>query len=184
MGERTFGKGSVQQVLPLTPGRQAFLKLTTARYYLPKGRGLHRDDDSETWGVDPDVKVALVPKEIVKVVKLRTRNDILKGRNQTELTDEDYERVLERRRADDDEAPDAPATQTAPQEEEDVDEEDADEEKEEPAEKPRKDPNTWPEIDPQLETALLLMRVRVESGHPWPTRTEAVAARPAGAAGG
>jgi len=174
LGERTFGKGSVQQVLPLTPGRQALLKLTTYRYYLPNGRCLHQDDDSETWGVDPDVKLALVPKEIIKVAKLRTRKDILKGLNQTELTDADYDRVLEKRTSDEDEDSDTPTTQASSED---------DEEEEDPREKPRTDPNNWPEIDPQLDAALLLMRVRVETGQPWPAKTEAVAAKPVVAPG-
>src|SRR5206468_3816468 len=72
VGERTYGKGSVQQVLKLNNNQSAFLKLTTAHYYLPDGRCLHRDDDSVTWGVDPDVKVKLVPKEIVKAIDLRS----------------------------------------------------------------------------------------------------------------
>ena len=79
VGERTFGKGSVQQVLRLNNNNSAFLKLTTAHYYLPDGRCLHREEDSVTWGVDPDVEVKLVPKEMVKAQNLRLKTDILKG---------------------------------------------------------------------------------------------------------
>lgn len=50
VGQRTFGKGSVQSVLPLT-GDSA-LKLTTARYYTPKGRSIQAD------GIHPDIVVA------------------------------------------------------------------------------------------------------------------------------
>lgn len=50
VGQRTFGKGSVQSVLPLT-GDSA-LKLTTARYYTPKGRSIQAD------GIHPDIIVA------------------------------------------------------------------------------------------------------------------------------
>jgi len=56
MGRTTFGKGSVQSVFPLR-GREAALKLTTALYYTPSGRSIHRvradsleqadDDDSD-----------------------------------------------------------------------------------------------------------------------------------------
>jgi carboxyl-terminal processing protease len=42
MGERSFGKGSVQSLLPLDP--RFALKLTTARYYTPAGRGAGRRD--------------------------------------------------------------------------------------------------------------------------------------------
>lgn len=64
VGSRSFGKGTVQNLLPLEFGRSA-LKLTTARYYRPNGRNIHRIDDApedEEWGVSPDpgfeVKVA------------------------------------------------------------------------------------------------------------------------------
>jgi len=56
VGSRSFGKGTVQNVLPLEAGRSA-LKLTTARYYRPNGKNIHRIDDapeSEEWGVSPD----------------------------------------------------------------------------------------------------------------------------------
>ncbi|MEP0845006.1 MAG: PDZ domain-containing protein, partial [Phycisphaerae bacterium] len=89
VGERSFGKGSVQQVLRLNNTNQAYLKLTTAKYYLPNGRCLHREEDATTWGVDPDVEVKLVPKEVVKVLELRMNNDVLKGKNQENFT-KDY----------------------------------------------------------------------------------------------
>ena len=47
VGERTFGKGSVQSVLPLRNGDG--IKLTTARYYTPSGRSI------QAKGIDPDV---------------------------------------------------------------------------------------------------------------------------------
>ncbi|ROO31358.1 S41 family peptidase [Salinisphaera orenii] len=49
MGTRTFGKGSVQTILPLANG--AALKLTTARYYTPSGRSIQAE------GIDPDVGI-------------------------------------------------------------------------------------------------------------------------------
>lgn len=53
LGQRTFGKGSVQEVREL-PDDAGILKLTTAHYALPSGRSLHRTPDAEAWGVDPD----------------------------------------------------------------------------------------------------------------------------------
>src|SRR5207247_4688838 len=41
VGQNTFGKGSVQGVFPLR-GRNAALKLTTAKYYTPSGRSIHK----------------------------------------------------------------------------------------------------------------------------------------------
>ncbi|TVO62388.1 S41 family peptidase [Spiribacter vilamensis] len=50
MGEPTFGKGSVQTILPLRDGDA--VKLTTARYYTPDGRSIQAE------GIQPDVEVA------------------------------------------------------------------------------------------------------------------------------
>ena len=56
MGERTWGKGSVQNVIEMEEGRSR-LKLTTAAYHRPSGKNIHRfpdSKDSDTWGVMPD----------------------------------------------------------------------------------------------------------------------------------
>ena len=50
MGERTFGKGSVQTLIPLGRGNTA-LRLTTARYYTPSGRSVQEG------GITPDIQV-------------------------------------------------------------------------------------------------------------------------------
>lgn len=50
MGEQTFGKGSVQSLLPLRNG--SAVKLTTARYYTPNGRSIQAE------GIAPDVQIA------------------------------------------------------------------------------------------------------------------------------
>jgi carboxyl-terminal processing protease len=49
LGNQTFGKGSVQTILPL--GNNAGLKLTTARYYTPAGRSI------QAKGIEPDIAV-------------------------------------------------------------------------------------------------------------------------------
>jgi carboxyl-terminal processing protease len=49
VGEQTFGKGSVQTILPLT--NDTAVKLTTARYYTPKGRSIQAE------GIVPDIKL-------------------------------------------------------------------------------------------------------------------------------
>jgi carboxyl-terminal processing protease len=49
MGAQTFGKGSVQTILPLS--NSAGLKLTTARYYTPSGRSI------QAKGIEPDLYV-------------------------------------------------------------------------------------------------------------------------------
>jgi carboxyl-terminal processing protease len=50
LGTRTFGKGSVQTIIPL-PGHGA-MRLTTARYYTPSGRSIQAE------GIEPDITVA------------------------------------------------------------------------------------------------------------------------------
>jgi carboxyl-terminal processing protease len=52
LGERTFGKGSVQSILPLGDAGPT-LKLTTALIFSPDGQPLQRMADSKSWGVDP-----------------------------------------------------------------------------------------------------------------------------------
>ena len=49
MGTKTFGKGSVQTVVPL--GNNTAIKLTTARYYTPSGRSI------QAKGIDPDIEI-------------------------------------------------------------------------------------------------------------------------------
>ncbi len=53
VGTRTYGKGSVQTVMPLSDGRA--IKLTTSRYYTPDGESIHER------GIEPDVPVATAP---------------------------------------------------------------------------------------------------------------------------
>lgn len=56
VGSRSFGKGSVQNVIPLEGGKAA-MRLTTAYYYPPNGRRIHRLKDAkieDEWGVKPN----------------------------------------------------------------------------------------------------------------------------------
>ncbi len=52
LGTTTFGKGSVQTVIPLRGGRDGALRLTTQRYYTPSGRSI------QATGIVPDVEVS------------------------------------------------------------------------------------------------------------------------------
>ena len=64
MGERSFGKGSVQNVLPLT--RETGLRLTVARYHLPSGRSVQEG------GIKPDIQVPqLTDPDYKKRVSIR-----------------------------------------------------------------------------------------------------------------
>ena len=58
MGERSFGKGSVQSVIQTGP--QSALRLTTARYYTPSGKSV------QAGGIDPDIAVPQLSDEDYK----------------------------------------------------------------------------------------------------------------------
>lgn len=60
IGAKTFGKGSVQTVMPMSDG--SGLRLTTAKYYLPSGRSIHEI------GVTPDIIVEMAREDEVKLM--------------------------------------------------------------------------------------------------------------------
>jgi carboxyl-terminal processing protease len=65
VGMRTFGKGSVQSLIKLEDGKSS-LRLTTAYYYTPSGRLIHRDvndPDQKEWGIEPDIEVTVTPED-------------------------------------------------------------------------------------------------------------------------
>jgi carboxyl-terminal processing protease len=85
VGERTWGKGSVQSVMELEEGKSA-LKLTTAEYFRPSGKSIHRFPDSKNnnqWGVEPDkgFEPRLSDKEIIELNRDRRIRDILRNGN-------------------------------------------------------------------------------------------------------
>jgi len=70
VGQRSYGKGSVQSILDLEDG-YSVLKLTVASYYRPSGENIHRFRNakpSDKWGVTPDkgMEVKLTPREYVQ----------------------------------------------------------------------------------------------------------------------
>ena len=87
MGERSFGKGSVQTLLPLS--RDSAIKLTTARYYTPSGRAVQEG------GIEPDITVPqLSDPDAAKRAKFRYRESDLRGHliNEAAITDKDLEK--------------------------------------------------------------------------------------------
>jgi len=66
VGMKSFGKASVQTVIPMQNG--AGLRLTTAKYYTPSGRLIQRDEkDKQKGGIDPDIKIEVKPEIEAKV---------------------------------------------------------------------------------------------------------------------
>src|SRR6478609_6925746 len=99
MGERSFGKGSVQTLLPLT--KDSALKLTTARYYTPSGRSVQEG------GIEPDIRVPQLsdPDETLRLKYAYRESDLKRHLvNEAALKDDDLEN---------DAKPDPRFTQTA-----------------------------------------------------------------------
>jgi carboxyl-terminal processing protease len=79
-GQRTYGKGTVQKLIPVESGR-SLLKLTTASYWRPSGRNIHRTPeakDTDDWGVrpDPGLDVPLSEEEYKRFLEYRTARDL------------------------------------------------------------------------------------------------------------
>ena len=155
LGERTFGKGSVQRVLAIgksEPEEQARVKLTTSLYYLPSGRSPHKGPDAETWGVDPDWQVKLTPKEFRHVLEHENESSVIHNEEAqpTALDENDREQELEALKADEEKDDHAPLLT------------------DEQIKALEDDPIKALDSDPQLETALLLLRVKLAGNLPWP----------------
>ena len=89
MGERSFGKGSVQSLVPL--GNDAALKLTTARYFTPSGHSVQEG------GIKPDIRVPQISDpDLERRMKYQLRESDLRGHliNEAGLKDDDLERDL------------------------------------------------------------------------------------------
>ncbi len=81
VGTRTHGKGSVQTIIDY-PGGGSQLKYTTAYYHLPSGqRVASRDEakknETQDWGISPDVEVEIRTDELQKMFEVQRDNDIL-----------------------------------------------------------------------------------------------------------
>tara|TARA_R110002072_G_scaffold303099_1_gene493469 strand:- start:189201 stop:190517 length:1317 start_codon:yes stop_codon:yes gene_type:complete len=103
VGERSWGKGSVQNVIELESGASA-LKLTTAGYLRPSGKNIHRFPDSkitDEWGVHPDEEVKFTRKELEDYDEYRRARDVLTeaAPPESEFKDRQFETALERVRA-------------------------------------------------------------------------------------
>jgi carboxyl-terminal processing protease len=87
VGERTYGKGTVQELIDLQPGQGA-LKLTTASYWRPSEKNINRTKENEAsgdWGVTPDVgyEVKLEGDALARQIRWRSRHDLLRPANGT-----------------------------------------------------------------------------------------------------
>ncbi|MCK5230935.1 MAG: peptidase S41, partial [Desulfobulbaceae bacterium] len=140
LGAQTFGKGSVQTIIPMNNG--AGLRLTTARYYTPSGTSI------QAKGITPDI---IVPTPVFTREEIEEEKKVKKHRflrekdliNHIENGDAPEEKTSEQKKSDDEE--------TSLDDSDDVTEEakkkDEESRKKEELEK-----------DPQLKTALILLK--------------------------
>ena len=80
VGERSYGKGTVQEPIVLAPGQGA-IKLTTASYWRPSGKDIRRKrnaSESDTWGVlpTPGYEVKLTPEQTARRQRWRLQRDL------------------------------------------------------------------------------------------------------------
>ena len=82
IGERSFGKGSVQNIRAFGNGK---MKLTTATFWRPSGKNLYKRDPealkSDTWGVKPDEAVPLPEKERTELFDHLRNNEVIPRRD-------------------------------------------------------------------------------------------------------
>ncbi len=88
VGTRSWGKGTVQNVVPFEGGRSA-LKLTVATYWRPSGNNIHRHvdaTDEDGWGVSPNEGYAVDTDEetMTKILLLRRQRDKVKINGETQ----------------------------------------------------------------------------------------------------
>src|SRR6266404_3208927 len=83
LGDKTFGKGSVQSIVPLADG--SALRLTTAKYYTPSHKVIHEE------GITPDIYVPLSPEEDRDIQLRRTPGGV------ESLDEKQRDQVLESR---------------------------------------------------------------------------------------
>lgn len=84
VGQRSYGKGSVQNIIELEGGGSV-LKLTVATYHRPSGKNIHKfknAKDSDEWGVSPDkgLEEKLSPEQYLAYLKARRQRDLVVNR--------------------------------------------------------------------------------------------------------
>ena len=84
LGTRSFGKGSVQTIIPL--GANGAMKLTTQRYYTPSGRSI------QAKGIDPDIVVEQSKLEVIKHGPIRKEADLRGSLRNEDSEDQDADK--------------------------------------------------------------------------------------------
>ncbi len=98
VGQRSFGKGSVQNLVELEDGK-SLMKLTTAAYFRPNGQNINRlpkHTDSDIWGVKPNAgyEVVLDEKQTEAYMEYRRTRDIIRKRGSMKpRSEKDFEDI-------------------------------------------------------------------------------------------
>jgi carboxyl-terminal processing protease len=100
VGSNTFGKGSVQTIIPLSDGTA--LRLTIAKYYLPSGRPINRSEEKQVLnGITPDIEIKI---PIETEIKLYSQSEMIFAKDKDpksvveekdKVADEALEKALE-----------------------------------------------------------------------------------------
>lgn len=100
VGERSWGKGSVQNVMDVEDGKSK-LKLTIATYHRPSGKNIHRspgDDESDEWGVKPNdgYQVKFTNEEMIQYQLARQKRDArAEGFEQIKFDDKQLDKAVQ-----------------------------------------------------------------------------------------
>jgi carboxyl-terminal processing protease len=100
VGQQSYGKGTVQQLVDL--GQAGTLKLTVATYWRPSGRNIHRNRGEEepgvSWGVLPDegYEVVLDKEEFARFLRWRQDRDIPRPAAEKPPSDESAKPFVDR----------------------------------------------------------------------------------------
>jgi len=97
VGERSFGKASVQSMIPLSD--KSALRLTIAKYYTPSGKSIQHDEKNEHGGILPDIEVK-VPLETEKKLLQQSEEIYFPGKDDKDkkkdaVRDEMVDRAVE-----------------------------------------------------------------------------------------
>ena len=98
IGTRTFGKGTVQELIDLN-GNRGILKLTTSSYWRPSGKNIHRGREAkeeDDWGVKPNpgYEVKLDDDEFAKQLRVRRLRDIGRWSDERDTPQGDEDELL------------------------------------------------------------------------------------------
>lgn len=76
LGQRTYGKGSVQEVMQLD-NHEGKLKMTVAYYYLPSGKLVHKKPGATEWGVEPQIKVEMTEQQQRRLMIAQSDSEVI-----------------------------------------------------------------------------------------------------------